>query len=67
MTDLKMEGMDGLEFIESLPKEPFDPPVIVMTAYGTIASAVEAIKRARLITLQTTGQGSASHYRKTGR
>jgi DNA-binding NtrC family response regulator len=45
MTDLKMEGMDGLEFIESLPKEPFDPPVIVMTAYGTIASAVEAIKK----------------------
>ena len=45
MTDLKMEGMDGLEFIESLPKEPFDPPVIIMTAYGTIASAVEAIKK----------------------
>jgi DNA-binding NtrC family response regulator len=45
MTDLKMEGMDGLEFIESLPKKPFDPPVIVMTAYGTIASAVEATKK----------------------
>jgi DNA-binding NtrC family response regulator len=45
MTDLKMEGMDGLEFIESLPKEPFDPPVIIMTAYGTIASAVAAIKK----------------------
>ena len=45
MTDLKMEGMDGLEFIESLPKEAFEPPVIVMTAYGTIASAVEAIKK----------------------
>jgi DNA-binding NtrC family response regulator len=45
MTDLKMEGMDGLEFIESLPKESFEPPVIVMTAYGTIASAVEAIKK----------------------
>ncbi len=45
LTDLKMEGIDGIEFIESLPKEPFDPPVIVMTAYGTISTAVEAIKK----------------------
>ena len=45
LTDLKMEGMDGIEFIESLPGEPFKPSVIVMTAYGTISSAVEAIKK----------------------
>ena len=45
LTDLKMEGMDGIEFIESLPKEPFEPSAIVMTAYGTISSAVEAIKK----------------------
>lgn len=45
LTDLKMEGMDGIEFIESLPEESFKPPVIVMTAYGTISSAVEAIKK----------------------
>lgn len=45
LTDLKMEGMDGIEFIESLSKEAFEPPVIVMTAYGTISSAVEAIKK----------------------
>ena len=45
LTDLKMEGMDGIEFIESLPEAPFQPPVIVMTAYGTISSAVEAIKK----------------------
>ncbi len=45
LTDLKMEGMDGIEFIEALPEESFKPPVIVMTAYGTISSAVEAIKK----------------------
>jgi DNA-binding NtrC family response regulator len=45
MTDLKMEGMDGIEFMESVPGEPFKPSVIVMTAYGTISSAVEAIKK----------------------
>jgi len=45
LTDLKMEGMDGIEFIEYLQKEPFEPPAIVMTAYGTISSAVEAIKK----------------------
>jgi DNA-binding NtrC family response regulator len=45
LTDLKMEGMDGIDFIESIPEEPFKPPAIVMTAYGTISSAVEAIKK----------------------
>ncbi len=44
LTDLKMEGIDGIEFIESIPKEPFEPSAIIMTAYGTISSAVEAIK-----------------------
>jgi len=45
LTDLRMEGMDGIEFIESIPKEPFETPAIVMTAFGTIASAVEAIRK----------------------
>ncbi|MEW6214979.1 MAG: sigma-54 dependent transcriptional regulator [Nitrospirota bacterium] len=45
LSDLKMEGMDGIEFIESIPMEPFEPSVVIMTAYGTISSAVEAIKK----------------------
>jgi DNA-binding NtrC family response regulator len=45
LTDLKMDGIDGIEFIEALPDAPFQPPVIVMTAYGTISSAVDAIKK----------------------
>jgi DNA-binding NtrC family response regulator len=45
LTDLKMEDMEGIEFIEAIPKEPFEPSMIIMTAYGTISSAVEAMKK----------------------
>lgn len=45
LTDLKMEAMDGIELIESLPDKPFKIPSIVMTAYGTVQSAVEAMKK----------------------
>ncbi len=45
LTDMKMEGMDGIDFIESLRTESFNPPAIVMTAFGTISSAVNAIKK----------------------
>ena len=45
LTDLKMEGMDGIELIESIPKGPVEPTMIIMTAHGTISSAVEAIKK----------------------
>ena len=45
LTDLKMEGMDGIQLIEAVPREPFDPSMIIMTAHGTISSAVDAIKK----------------------
>ncbi len=45
LTDLKMGGMDGITLIDSLPDEPFRPPAIVMTAFGTISSAVDAIRK----------------------
>ncbi len=45
LTDLKMEDMEGIEFIELIPKAPFEPSMIIMTAYGTISSAVEAMKK----------------------
>ncbi len=45
LTDLKMPGMDGIELLERLPEEPFKPPIIIMTAHGTISSAVEAVKK----------------------
>ncbi|MEK7307922.1 MAG: sigma-54 dependent transcriptional regulator [Nitrospirota bacterium] len=45
LIDLKMEGMDGIELLENIPREPFEPSMIIMTAHGTIASAVEAVKK----------------------
>ncbi len=45
LTDLRMEGMDGIELLETLPKEPFEPSIIIITAHGTISSAVEAVKK----------------------
>ncbi|OGW45713.1 MAG: Fis family transcriptional regulator [Nitrospirae bacterium RBG_13_41_22] len=45
LTDLKMEGMDGIALLESISSVPPVPPVVIMTAYGTITSAVDAIKK----------------------
>jgi DNA-binding NtrC family response regulator len=44
LTDLKLPGMSGLELLEAARRVRADLPVIVMTAYGTVESAVEAMK-----------------------
>jgi two-component system response regulator HydG len=46
ITDFKMEGMTGLQLLESLRRQPVpsDPEVMLITAYGTIDIAVEAMK-----------------------
>lgn len=44
LTDLKMPRMDGLTLIRELRESSCDTPVIVMTAFGTIKTAVEAMK-----------------------
>ena len=44
LTDLKLPGLDGLSLLNSIKKNSPDTSVIVMTAYGTITNAVEAIK-----------------------
>ncbi len=44
VTDLKLPGMDGLQFLHALKKHDALLPVIIMTAYGTVETAVEAMK-----------------------
>jgi two-component system, NtrC family, response regulator AtoC len=45
LVDVRMPGMDGLGFVEAYRKEGGTAPVIVMTAYGGLELAVEAMKR----------------------
>ena len=44
LTDLKMEGMDGIELLRHIKAVDPQAEVLIFTAYGTIASAVEAMK-----------------------
>jgi DNA-binding NtrC family response regulator len=45
VTDLKLPGMGGLEFLQSVKQNNPAMPVVVMTAYGSVETAVEAMKR----------------------
>ena len=45
ITDMKMPGMSGMELLEETKGIRPDLPVIMMTAYGTIEMAVEAMKK----------------------
>jgi len=44
-TDLKMPKMDGIAFLEKVKKIQPSATVIIMTAYGTIETAVEATRK----------------------
>jgi two-component system NtrC family response regulator len=45
ITDMKMPRMDGMELLDECKRIKSDLPVIMMTAYGTIEMAVEAMKK----------------------
>ena len=45
ITDMKMPGMSGMELLETCKKIKPEIPVIMMTAFGTIEMAVEAMKK----------------------
>jgi DNA-binding NtrC family response regulator len=45
LTDLKLPGMTGLALLEKLNEENSHAPVIVMSAFGTVENAVEAMKK----------------------
>lgn len=44
LTDLRMPGVSGLELLRAVRKEGVSVPVVVLTAYGTVNDAVEAMK-----------------------
>ena len=44
ITDMKMSGMDGLKVLKSIKESSADTLVIIITAFGTVDVAVEAMK-----------------------
>ncbi|MBP5639987.1 MAG: sigma-54-dependent Fis family transcriptional regulator [Victivallales bacterium] len=44
LTDLRMPGLDGMEFTREVSSWPNHPLIIMLTAYGSVQTAVEALK-----------------------
>ena len=45
LTDLRMKGLDGMDVLAGIREIDADVPVVIMTAFGAVDSAVEAIRR----------------------
>ena len=50
ITDLKMDDGGGIEVLRAVQRHTPDTPVIILTGYATIVSAIEMMKLALLIT-----------------
>ena len=44
ITDLRMPNLNGIELLKQLREQNNEVPVIVVTAYGTVETAVDAMK-----------------------
>ncbi|WP_319583306.1 sigma-54 dependent transcriptional regulator [uncultured Pseudodesulfovibrio sp.] len=45
MVDMKMPGMDGMQLLKELQVRRPSMPVVLLTAFGSVGSAVDAMKR----------------------
>jgi DNA-binding NtrC family response regulator len=45
ITDLKMPGMDGMELLELAKKYDQDASILMVTAFGSLESAEEAVRK----------------------
>src|SRR5581483_7861430 len=45
LLDIKMPGMDGIELQQRLAEADPDLSIVIMTGYGTVETAVQALKR----------------------
>jgi len=44
LTDLRLPGMDGVTFLSQIRRQNAHVPVVMMTAYGSVETAVESMK-----------------------
>jgi DNA-binding NtrC family response regulator len=44
LTDFRLPGMNGLDFLQAAKRIDAQMPVVIMTAYGSVESAVDAMK-----------------------
>jgi ATP-dependent Lon protease len=45
VTDMKMEQMDGLELLDQINRNAPEIPVVMVTGFATVSSAVDALKK----------------------
>ncbi len=45
LADLKMPGMNGIELLSRIREKGHEIPLVLMTAYGTVETAVDALKK----------------------
>jgi two-component system response regulator HydG len=45
LTDLRMKGLDGMDVLQAVRAVDAEVPVVIMTAFGAVDSAVDAIQR----------------------
>ena len=63
ITDLVMPGMDGLELLRALNQQGADVTTLLLTAQGTVETAVEAMKEGRVrLPHQADRDSSASRF-----
>ena len=55
ISDLKMPGMSGIDLLERVKKVDPDLPFLIITAYGDIETAVDAIKKGAFDFIQKDG------------
>lgn len=49
LLDIKMPKMDGMEVLDKIMETNKETPVIMVSGHGTIDTAVEAVKKERMI------------------